>query len=413
MNLGGEAVPAGAGRPALRAAGASSGCSTSTARRRTPTYSTCALVEREAGGRRADRPAARRRTRAYVLDRELQPVPVGVPGELYLGGAGLARGYLGRPELTAERFVPDPFAAEPGARLYRTGDLARWRPDGELEFLGRLDHQVKVRGFRIELGEIEAALAGHPAVREAVVVVREDRPGGTAAGGLRGAGEPRPRRRRCARRLARAPAGATWCRRPSSCSAALPLTPNGKVDRRALPAPELPRRPRRRRSVAPRDAGRGAAGRRSGPRCWASSGWASTTTSSTSAATRCWRRRWSRGCARPSASSCRCGRCSRRRRWPALAARRRGGRGAAGAAGAAAAARPARSGALPLSFAQQRLWFLDQLEPGSAAYNMPVALRLPARWTSRRWPRRWARSCAGTRCCARRFASRGRASRCR
>ncbi len=254
----------------------------------------------------------------------------------------LARGYLGRPELTAERFVPDPFGGAPGARLYRTGDLARRLPDGELEYLGRIDHQVKIRGFRIELGEIEAALArapggargggagarGRPAGDRRLVAYVVPRPGAaTAAGELRAL-------------LAERAARATWCRRPSCRSTALPLTANGKLDRRGAARPRGRARP-------DRGGLRGAARRRprrrwprSGPRCSASSGSASTTTSSPSAATRsaasrCWRAARERGLAlRPAAALPSTRRCAS---WRAPS------RGA-GAGGGRAAARALRAG---------------------------------------------------------------------
>src|ERR1019366_6288331 len=116
-------------------------------------------------------------TQLYILDRYMNPVPIGVIGELYIGGAGVARGYLNRPELSKERFLPDPFSSQSGARLYKTGDVARYRNDGILEYLGRVDNQVKVRGYRIELGEIEATLASEPRGKSCAVVVREDEPG--------------------------------------------------------------------------------------------------------------------------------------------------------------------------------------------------------------------------------------------
>ncbi|HEX2208454.1 MAG TPA: amino acid adenylation domain-containing protein, partial [Longimicrobium sp.] len=181
-------------------------------------------------------------TRMYVLDAHGNPTPIGVPGELQIAGVQVGRGYLDRPALTAEKFVPDPFSATGGARMYRTGDLARWTAEGVLEYLGRMDHQVKVRGFRIELGEIEAALADHPAVRDAVATVREDTPGdarivayvvpdGTAAPA------PDELRRFLSRRLPDHMLPSAW-----TVMDALPLSPSGKVDRRALPAPEAPKR---------------------------------------------------------------------------------------------------------------------------------------------------------------------------
>ncbi|MFE6871592.1 amino acid adenylation domain-containing protein [Kitasatospora sp. NPDC057692] len=172
----------------------------------------------------------------YVLDPALRPVPVGVAGELYVGGTGVARGYAGRPELTAERFVPDPYAAEPGARLYRTGDLVRRLPDGDVAFLGRLDEQVKIRGYRVELGEIQAVVTAHPAVREAVVVVR--RPEGSEpalacyAVPAEPGGELPDLAAHCAPRLPDYMIPATF-----TALEAIPVNANGKTDRRALPDP--------------------------------------------------------------------------------------------------------------------------------------------------------------------------------
>ncbi|MFB9928485.1 amino acid adenylation domain-containing protein [Amycolatopsis halotolerans] len=198
------------------------------------TYSTAALVPADAELPPAvGTPIAG--TRASVLDQWLRPVPRGVAGELYLGGAGVARGYFRRPGLTADRFVPDPFSAEPGARLYRTGDLARWRAAGELAFLGRRDHQVKLRGFRIEPGEVEAVLRTHPAVAEAAVLVREDAPGDRrliAYAVPAGPVAETELRAHCADRLPAfmVPASVQLLDR-------FPLNPNGKLDRGALPAP--------------------------------------------------------------------------------------------------------------------------------------------------------------------------------
>nr|WP_035390995.1 non-ribosomal peptide synthetase [Bacillus sp. UNC125MFCrub1.1] len=172
-------------------------------------------------------------TQLYVLDKYGQPVPVGVIGELYIGGQSLARGYLNRPELTAERFIPHPFNDEPGARLYRTGDLVRYLPDGDLEFVGRADDQVKIRGFRIELGEVEATLNDLPSIQEAVVIVREDEPGDKRLVAYV-VGEETPAEWRIAlkEKLPAYMVPAHFVKME-----VLPLTPNGKVDRKVLPHP--------------------------------------------------------------------------------------------------------------------------------------------------------------------------------
>lgn len=177
-------------------------------------------------------------TQTFVLDDRLQPVPVGVAGELYIGGVGLARGYLNDPELTAEKFIPHPFSDEPGARMYRSGDLARYSQDGQIEFLGRVDHQVKIRGYRIELGEIDAALGEHAAIRGAITLACDELPGGKQlVAYFVSAQVPAPTvselRGFLQERLPEYTIPHVFVQLES-----LPLTPNGKVDRRALPTPQ-------------------------------------------------------------------------------------------------------------------------------------------------------------------------------
>jgi amino acid adenylation domain-containing protein len=202
------------------------------------TYSTYALRNAQ-GGETIGRPVAN--TQAYVVDAEGALLPAGVVGELYLGGVGLARGYLNRPGATAEKFIPNHFSPEPGERLYRTGDLVRWLPDGTLEYLGRIDHQVKVRGYRIELGEIESVLLAHASVRDAVVVARDE--GGSkrllgyvAVGAAARADEAGLVNALRSRLLEQLPGYMV----PSVFVVLerLPLTANGKLDRKALPVPE-------------------------------------------------------------------------------------------------------------------------------------------------------------------------------
>jgi amino acid adenylation domain-containing protein len=343
------------------------------------TYSTFETVER--GSRREPtigRPIAG--TQARLLDPDLRLVPVGVPGEIHLGGAGLARGYLGRPELTAERFVPDPLENASGERLYRTGDLGRYLPDGRIEYLGRLDHQVKVRGYRIELGEIEVALAAHPRVREAVVVARGE-PGSDRflAAYFVAAGQPVPTagelRDHLRVRLAEfmVPSSFTWLE-------GLPLTPNGKVDRKALPDPGS-------RAAAP--GGPAAVRGPVDPLLELLAGiWAEVLGREelpgahdnffelgghSLLATRVVSRvRAALGIelplralfAAPTVSA-----------LAAVVAEQRAARqGTTEAAPLAPPIEPlAERSDLPLSFAQQRLWLLDRLEPGSPVYNLPLS----------------------------------------
>jgi surfactin family lipopeptide synthetase A len=217
----------------------------------TTIWSTTAEVQPGAGAVPLGQPIAN--TQIFILDKVLQPVPVGVAGELHIGGEGLARGYLKRPELTAEKFISNPFSPEPDSRLYKTGDLVRYLLNGDIEFLGRIDHQTKIRGFRIELGEIEALLRQHRAISETVVVVREDSPGDQrlvayfvpAQESAPTAAELRDFLREKLPEYMVPSAFVTLM--------AMPLTPNGKVNRRALPRPDRADLAPKERSGAPRD----------------------------------------------------------------------------------------------------------------------------------------------------------------
>ncbi len=344
------------------------------------TYSTGVLVPRAGGKPSIGRPIAG--TSGYVLDGWRQPVPLGAFGELYLGGAGLARGYWQRPELTAERFVPDPFGA--GGRLYRTGDLVRYRPDGEIDFLGRIDHQIKIRGFRIELGEVEAALAEIPGVEAVAAGVRETQGDRRLVAYLAADPALLPARAELLEQLrARLPEAMI----PTAFLVleALPLHPNGKIDRKALAKLE---------PEADRQAG-GDDGRRTPVEEMVAGIW-----SEVLGVERIGLRDSFFDIGGHSLLATRV--LSRVRAalgaeltLPALfeaptvaglAARieelTRSGRPAP------APLRPVeRTGPLPLSFAQERLWFLDRLEPGSSVYNIPGALRIEGRldvavWTA-------------------------------
>ncbi|HTQ78991.1 MAG TPA: amino acid adenylation domain-containing protein, partial [Thermoanaerobaculia bacterium] len=319
-------------------------------------------------------------TAIYVLDPEGQPVPAGVHGELYVAGIGLARGYLRRPELTAAKFVPDPWSGEPGARMYRTADLVRYLPDGDLDFLGRLDHQVKVRGLRIELGEIESVLGQHPGVREAAVLAREareDRPGDKRlAAYVTPAALPGPTaeelRGFLAERLPAYMVPADWVLLPE-----LPLTANGKVDRRALPAPEVaggeelyvpPQGPLEEALAAiwQEVLGRERIGAQDD--FFAFGGHSLLATQVIS------RVRSSLGVDLPLRA------LFESPTVAALAAEVARARSAAEAVSplprSAPPPRPPRPAKPPLSFAQERFWFIDQLEPGSVQYNLSSALAL-------------------------------------
>jgi amino acid adenylation domain-containing protein len=321
-------------------------------------------------------------SRVVLLDARLEPVAIGVPGEIYVGGDCLARGYLGRPDLTAERFLPDPLppadGGEPGGRLYRTGDLARWLPDGRLDFLGRVDRQVKIRGIRIEPAEIEATLATYPAVAMAVVLARSDPARGKElvayvvprAAGEEGPPSPAVLREHLRGHLPEYMVPAFFVALP-----ALPLDPNGKVDRRALariePAPAAGESAGATPRTPLEEALAGLMGEVLGrPRLGIHDDFFTSGGHSLLAVRLVSRLRESLGVELP----------LRRLFEHPTVAELAGALDAAGRTTQQSAAPPLvrlpEGAERPLSFAQERLWILDRFEPGNSAYSMPAVLRL-------------------------------------
>jgi amino acid adenylation domain-containing protein len=331
------------------------------------TFEPCA-PRRAGAGVAIGRPLAN--TRIHILDREMRPVPVGVAGELCIGGVQVARGYLGRPELTAERFVPDACGEEPGGRLYKTGDLARHLPDGRIDYLGRLDHQVKIRGFRVELGEVEAALRSHPVITETVVVARPDAAGGSRLVAYLVAREPAPAAVELrAFLLGKLPEPMV----PSTfvLLAALPLGPNGKVDRAALPTPD-PDLAAERAYTPPRTPVEELlAGLWSGllgtGRVGAHDNFFALGGHSLLAVRLASRLRQLTGVDLPLRAIFEA---------PTVAGLAERVQAAGSSAPLSAIERSPRDAGLPLSFAQERLWYLDQLDGGSATYNLPATVSL-------------------------------------
>src|SRR5215213_2623175 len=312
-------------------------------------------------------------TEVFVLDTQLNPVPIGVPGELYLGGAGLARGYLNQGGLTAERFIPHPYSLERGARLYRTGDRVRWLASGELEFMGRFDNQVKLRGYRIEPGEIETVLASCPGVRECVVIVRDDSGEKRLVAYVVPTGSLQASSAEAMREHLRSRLPDYMTPARFVFIDALPLTPNGKVDRRALPAPEGQNDDPAATYVSPQTPTEELLAN-----IWAHvlqvervgirDGFFDLGGHSLLATQVMSRIREAFGFELPL-----------RELFDYPTVRELAQRLEAARKGESAGEPPLlkidRAEAAPLSFAQQRLWFLDQLDPGNPAYNIPFVLR--------------------------------------